>query len=166
MISAAVIRFVPTDPTIELTWQKLDAGTKHAKSHLICNDAPDRTSIRLFNGEPFSVEHIDKIYFTVSPYNPNTDKDLMSKLLSRLTYISTESKFCNTPGQQTYYIEKYSSETGFSTIVLKVIDEDGIVSQCLVLFFKDNDSINVDEYIQTLRRSFLDYIKEYSSNTS
>jgi hypothetical protein len=83
----------------------------------------------------------------------------MSKLLSRLTYIPDDnSTYCNTSGQQTYYIEKYTSETGFTTIVLKVIDEDGIVSQCLVLFFKDNDSINVDEYIQTLRRSFLDYI--------
>jgi hypothetical protein len=159
VISAAVIRFGPKDTTNNvLKWQNPPANTKPAKSHLICNDAPDRTSIRLFNGEPFSVEHIDKIDFTVSPYKPNTDKDLMSKLLSRLTYISTDSRFCNTPGQQTYYIEKYTSETGFTTIVLKVIDEDGIVSQCLVLFFKDNDSINVDEYIQGLRRSFLDYI--------
>jgi hypothetical protein len=158
VISSAVIRFAPKDPNIVLKWQELATTTKLAKSHLICNDAPDRTHIRLFNGEPFSVEHIDKIDFTVSPYKPNTDKDLMSNLLIRLTIISTDSKYCNTPGQQTYYIEKYTGKTGFSTIVLKVIDEDGIVSQCLVLFFKDNDSINVDEYIQTLRRSFLEYI--------
>jgi hypothetical protein len=158
VISATVIRFVSNDQNKLLGWKKLDTTTKLAKSHFICNDAPDRTSIRLFNGEHFSVEHIDKIAFTVSPYNPNTDKDLMSKLLSRLTYISTESKYCNSPDQHTYYIERHTSNTGFTAIVLKVIDEDGIVSQCLVLFFKDNDSINVDEYIQTLRRSFLDYI--------
>ena len=158
MISAAVIRFAPKDPNIELTWQNLPITTKLAKSHAICTDVPSRTHIRLFNDEPFSVEHIDKIDFTVSPYDPNTDKELMIKLLSRLTYISIESMYCNTPEKQTYYIEKYLSETGFTTIVLKVIDEDGIVSQCLVLFFKDNDSINVDKYIQGLRRSFLDYI--------
>jgi len=160
VISATVIRFAPGHPNIVLKWQELDAGTKLANSHRICNDAPVRTRIRLFNGEPFSVEHIDKIDFTVSPYNPNTDKDLMSNLLIRLMYISTESTFCNTPNQQTYHIEKHSSELGFSTIVLKVIDEDGIVSQCLVLCFKDNDSINVDEYILRLRHSFLVYISK------
>ncbi len=164
VISTTVIRFAPKDPKNKLEWKNPPPDTKLSKSHNLCDDAPDRTQIRLFNDEPFSVEHIDKIDFTVSPYDPNkdTDKDLMSKLLTRLMYITDGSKpfYCNTPGQQTYYIKKDTSETGFSTIILEVIDQDGIISQCLVVVFKDNDSINVEKYIQNVRRKFLEYISK------